>query len=439
MDTIFALSSGGLPAGVAVVRVSGPATAAVVGALAGQLPQARRAVLRTIRSADGEAIDRGLVTWFPGPASFTGEDCAEFAVHGGRAVVAALIAAIAAVPATRPAEAGEFTRRAFENGRIDLTAVEGLADLIAAETETQRRQALRLADGALARRAEGWRATLIDARAMLEAELDFADEDDVPDAAGATVVATSIRIRDDIAAVLATAPRGERIREGFEVALMGPPNAGKSSLLNALAGRPAAIVTDIPGTTRDPIEVRLDLGGAAVTLVDTAGLRDGAETIEAEGIRRARERGRTADLVLWLDEDGRAGPSDLGEDIEVIAIRTKCDRFGAEPCRPGRAEDFPGAISVVTGEGIEQLVAAIARQACDRVAGEPALVAHARQRHHLAEAVAALAPLDVAHDLAPEVVADMLRRAGDQLGRLTGRIDVEEVLGRIFSTFCIGK
>jgi len=439
MDTIFALSSGALPAGVSVIRVSGPATASVVAALTGGIPEPRRAVLRTVRRSDGEPIDRGLVTWFPGPASFTGEDCAEFAVHGGRAVVAALLAAIGALPGIRPAEAGEFTRRAFENGRIDLTAVEGLAGLIAAETETQRRQALRLADGALARRAEGWRSALIDARAMLEAELDFADEDDVPDTAGATVVAASIRIRDDIAVVLATAPRGERIREGFEVALMGPPNAGKSSLLNALAGRPAAIVTDIPGTTRDPIEVRLDLGGAAVTLVDTAGLREGAEAIEAEGIRRARDRGRAADLVIWLDEDGAPQPADLGEDIEVVAIRSKCDRFGSDPRPSPRPGNFPAAISVATGEGIEALVAAIAERAGDRVVGEPALVAHARQRHHLMEAVNALAPLDAAHGLAPEVIADMLRRAGDHLGRLTGRIDVEDVLGRIFSTFCIGK
>jgi len=353
-----------------------------------------------------------------------------------------MLAAIAASPGTRPAEPGEFTRRAFENGRIDLTSVEGLGDLIAAETEAQRRQALRLADGVLARRAEGWREALLDARALLEAELDFSDEDDVPADAGATVAAASIRIRDDIVAVLATAARGERIRGGFEVALMGPPNAGKSSLLNALAGRPAAIVTDLPGTTRDPVEVRLDLGGAAVTLVDTAGLREGADAIEAEGIRRARDRGRAADLVLWLDETGEGRAPDHLDAVEVVAIRTKADRFG--PGSFGGAIDadpmaFPAAISVVTGEGIEALVAALAARAADRGDGEATLVAHARQRHHLEAAVAALAPIGGGGALAPEVMADLIRQAGDHIGRLTGRIDVEDVLGRIFSTFCIGK
>ncbi len=285
-DTIFALSSGPPPSGVAVIRLSGPGVRFGLETLVESVPEPRHASLRSIRGRDGEVIDRGLVLFFPGPASFTGEDVAELHVHGGRAVVAAVLAAVEPLPGFRPAEAGEFTRRAFANQRMDLTQVEGLADLIAAETEAQRRQALRQADGALGRRYESWRNVLIHARALVEAELDFAEEDDVPPRASAPVWDSVALLEKEIVNHIEDR-RGERLRDGVEIVILGPPNAGKSSLLNAIANRDVAIVTPEAGTTRDLIEVKLDLGSMPVTLVDTAGLRQTASLVESEGIRRA--------------------------------------------------------------------------------------------------------------------------------------------------------
>lgn len=431
-DTIFALSSGALPSGIAVVRLSGPAVRFVVETSTGRLPKPRQATLSAVRAGDGRVIDQGLVLFFPGPASFTGEDVAEFHLHGGRAVVASFLGFLGDLPGLRLAEAGEFTRRAFENGRIDLTEAEGLADLIAAETEAQRRQALRLAGGAFRERAEDWRRRLIDLRAYIEADLDFSDEDDVPDDLSHEVGFGIADLRDEMERELAAGQRGERVRDGLEVVVLGPPNAGKSSLVNALAEREVAIVTDIPGTTRDLLEVRLDLGGYAVLLVDTAGLREGGDVIEAEGIRRGRARAAAADLVLWLDENGDAPPQDvLALGVPVMRVRTKADLAGISE-REGKA------VSVRDRTSVDQLLELLTREVASRLGGESPLISRARQRECLVRAVAALRDAE-GKALPAEVVADNLRQAGDALGRLTGRIDVEEVLGSIFSTFCIGK
>lgn len=427
-DTIFALSSGALPSGVAVIRVSGPRVRFVLETTVKELPVPRHAVLRTIHDAKGEPIDRGLILFFPMPGSFTGEDVAEFQLHGGRAVVAAFLDFLASLPGLRLAEAGEFTRRAFDNGRLDLTEAEGLADLIAAETEAQRRLALRLAGGAFRARAEGWRHRLIELRAHIEAELDFSDEEDVPANVSGTVGVGIATLRNEMERELVAGQRGERIRDGFEVVVLGPPNAGKSSLVNALAERDIAIVTDIPGTTRDLLEVRLDLDGFAVTLIDTAGLRDGGDVIEAEGMRRGRARAATADLILWLDENG-GGPSEdiRGLGTEIVCLRTKADLGGEDR-----------GVSIRNRSSIDALIRRLASEAAQRLGGEPPLISRARQRQCLEQAIEALKGAEV-EKLPGEIVADRLRQAGEALGRLTGRIDVEDVLGSIFSTFCIGK
>lgn len=429
-ETIFALSSGAPPSGVAVVRVSGPRVRFVLETTIGSVPAPRRAVLRDIVGGD-QPIDRGLVLFFPGPGSFTGEDVAEFHLHGGRAVLAAFLAYLGAVPGLRLAEAGEFTRRAFDNDRLDLTETEGLADLIAAETDAQRRQALRLAGGAFRQKAEEWRRHIVDLRAHVEADLDFSDEEDVPADVSSGVLPAIDHLRAEIERELAAAERGERIRDGLEVVVLGPPNAGKSSLVNALAERDIAIVTDIPGTTRDLLEVRLDLAGYAVTLVDTAGLRDGGDTIEAEGMRRGRARAAEADMVLWLDESGLHPPDEvLALEATVLRVRTKAD------LSPGDGDSI--SVSIHDRASIDGLLRRLSEEAARRLGGEAPLVSRVRQRQCLEQACRALKEAG-ARDLPAEVVADHLRRAGDALGRLTGRIDVEEVLGSIFSTFCIGK
>ena len=309
---------------MAVIRISGPGVRFGLETLIGSVPEPRRATLRSIGRGSAKPIDRGLVLFFPAPESFTGEDVAELHVHGGRAVVAAVLAELAGFAGFRPAEAGEFTRRAFLNGRMDLTEVEGLADLIAAETEAQRRQAVRQAGGALRVLYDGWRERLVRARALIEAELDFADEDDIPASVSGGAFAEARAVGQEIAAHLADR-RGERLREGAEVVVLGPPNAGKSSLINAIAQRDVAIVAPEPGTTRDLIEVRLDLGGYPVTLVDTAGLRDAAGEVEREGIRRARVRAEGADVVLWL--------ADLQRRVQA--------RLRPPGCDPGRHQGRP--------------------------------------------------------------------------------------------------
>lgn len=442
MDTIHALSSGGLPAGVAVVRVSGPACRFVLETTIGTLPEPRRASLRSIRHRNGDEIDRGLVLWLPGPESFTGEDMIEFQVHGSRAVVSALARHLDGYDAARPAEAGEFTRRAFLAGRIDLTEAEGLADLLAAETEVQRRQAAGQAAGSLRRLYEGWRERLVRIRALIEADFDFADEEDVPGSVADAAWEEARRLAVEIRSHLGDAHRGERLRQGFRVALLGRPNAGKSSLLNALARRDVAIVTEEAGTTRDPIEVHLDIAGLPVTVVDTAGLREAEGRIEAEGVRRAVEKGREADLVLWargLDDPG--GVSDLPDlhGTDVWEVFTKADLGSAAGDRFESATKSL-ALSVMTGSGLGELVEALGAAAAERL-GSGDRVQPSRERHrvHLERAVSELdrAAGDVWKDA--ELRSEDLRRAGDEIGRLTGAIGVEDLLDVIFREFCIGK
>lgn len=441
-DTIFALSSGVVPAGVAVFRLSGPATRESVAAVAGGVPQPRRASLRGLRHDDGTLIDRGLVIFFPGPNSFTGEDCAEFHVHGGRAVVAAVVARLAGLPGLRAAEAGEFTRRAFENGRMDLTAVEGLADLVAAETEQQRRAALRQAEGELARLYESWRMGLTRVRGLVEADLDFDDEGDIPGSVAERAWAEAAVLRKAIAAHLDDRGRGERLRRGVEVMLMGPPNAGKSSLLNALARRDVAIVTAEAGTTRDLIEVHVDLNGYPMTIVDTAGLREADGLVEREGIRRARNRAAAADLVLWLEpSDGEAAspfPDNLA--CPVWRVTTKADVAWMGSTDSDSKQESGLAISVVTGQGLHALeteLGAFAAATC--AAGDEPMISRARHRQHLEVGLRHL-DVAIANGFLPlELRAEELRAAGEAIGRVTGKVDVEEWLGVIFSEFCVGK
>ena len=434
-DTIVALASGGLPAAIAVVRVSGPAAADLVAAIAGSLPTPRRASLRRLTDpGSGRPIDRALVLWLPGPGSPTGEDCAEFHVHGGRAVVAGLIEALTAWPGVRLAGPGEFARRAFHAGRMDLAALEGLADLMAAETEAQRVQAFAQAEGALGREVDGWRAAIVSARALVEAGLDFSDEDDVPAETLAAARLEAATLRDRLATALADAGRGERLREGFRVALLGPPNAGKSSLLNALARRDVAIVAAEPGTTRDVVEAHLDLAGLPVIVADTAGLRAAAGAVEAEGIRRARARAASADLTLWLSPADDPAPPPAGLAATVWVVETKADLAASSS---GAARH---RLSVLTGEGMDGLLAALADAAAASLrVDEPALMVRARHREAVIEARVALDRALAEPGLPGELFAEELRLAGDALGRVTGAIGVEDVLDRLFGTFCIGK
>jgi tRNA modification GTPase len=445
-DTIFALSSGRPPAPIAVVRVSGPQAGMAIETMIGRLPEPRRATLGRVRGgASGEIIDEALALWFPGPHSETGEDMAELQVHGGRAVVAGVLEALGAIPGCRPAEAGEFTRRAFEHGRLDLTAVEGLGDLIAAETAAQRRQALRQLKGLIGDRAEAWRARLIGVLALVEARIDFADEADVPEDLLRPALHAAQQLHDEIAACLANAGRGERLREGCVVAIAGPPNAGKSTLLNRLARREAAIVSPHAGTTRDIIEVHLDLGGYPVTLLDTAGIRDSDDPVEQEGVRRARARASMADLVLWVIDGSAAGGSGIGLDTaEVWRVRNKIDLAAAASTPPETSISknesmFNYTISATTGSGVEGLMEGLTDFAAHFFSGvESAILTRARHRWLLEDTVAALerAGNSGAHE---ELVSESLRAAATALGRLTGRVDVEDVLDVIFRDFCIGK
>lgn len=556
-DTIFALSSGRPPAAIAVIRISGARAGAALTALGVKIPEPRKAALARIRDSDIEIIDEALALWFPGPNSETGEDTAELQLHGGPAVIAATLDALSRVEGLRPAEAGEFTRRAFENGKLDLTAVEGLADLVSAETQGQRRQAFRQMKGLLGNRAETWRQRLIQALALVEARIDFSDEADVPEELVKPALDMARALTAEIGAALADGHRGERIREGLVVAIAGPPNAGKSTLLNRLAKREAAIVSPYAGTTRDVIEVHLDLGGMAVTLLDTAGIRETDDPVELEGVRRARDRAASADLVLWVEDASAGGP--MAESVspgrpagggqirisgtEPVAAEFRARTFGASgngeglgdnPGSPGQVPGIAAAtpevalappvwrvcnkvdliqgdseggglgdelsqrdesgflfnkslrnivnkglpsnsesknrtnrpltnmvsasltdsnelvlsnndqqfnLSAVSGEGFENLLAELTRFAAAFVGGaESSLVTRARHRHALEETVAALT-----RALAPglagqeDLVAEELRTAAAALGRLTGRVDVEDILDVIFRDFCIGK
>lgn len=434
-ETIVALASGPAVAAVAVIRISGPAAGAVLEALTGALPAPRVATLRRICEPP---IDRGLVLWFPAPASFTGEDMAELQVHGGRAVLQAVVDAALAQGGTRLAEPGEFARRAFENGRLDLTEVEGLADLLHAETEAQARQAFAQTQGALRHLYEGWRAELLAAQSQVEAGLDFSDEEDVAEDASRRAVRTVEPLLGSIDAHLANRS-GERLREGLRVVIAGPPNAGKSSLLNALAKRDAAIVSEEAGTTRDVIEVHLDLAGLPVILADTAGIRAGSSAVENEGIRRALARAEDADLVVWVIDATNPvlDPPKSFQGTRVVRTMNKIDLC---PQMAGESRTNTDVVlSAKTGVGLDGLVARLENAAKTQIGGSRnAPITRARHRQELVQARDALERF-VNHDLAPELRAEDLRIAAHHLGRLTGRIDVEEVLGAIFSTFCIGK
>lgn len=436
-DTIFALASGFGRAAIAVVRISGPASGTLLDGLTGSRPPSRQASLRRLRDPlGGEVLDHALVLWLPGPHSFTGEDGAELHIHGGAAVRAALVRVLSAQPGCRPAEPGEFTRRAFLNGRMDLGAVEGLADVVDADTEAQRRQGIRQLEGVLSTKVEQWRSRLIDASALIEAGLDFTDEDDIPDdvAVGAREVLAAIHAEID--AELIRGKASERLRDGFVAVIAGPPNAGKSTLLNALAGRDIAIVSPFAGTTRDAIEVRCDLDGLPVTFVDTAGLRQTADPVEVQGIERARSHAARADLVILLQGIGEAGLElGLPAAVPVLRVRTKADLGGSD----GGGADI--SISALTGAGMADLITAVRGRAEASFSGAGDAVT-TRERHRVAlRDVSAALSRALANPAGrePELVAEDLRLGLRALGRITGRVDIEEVLDRVFSQFCIGK
>jgi len=481
-DTIFALSSGRPPAAIAVIRIAGPRARAALEALGVKVPEPRKVGLARFRDpASAEIIDEGLALFFEAAKSEVGEDTAELQPHGGRAIIAGLLAALGRVEGLRPAEAGEFTRRAFENGKLDLTAVEGLADLVMAETEGQRRQAYRQMRGVLGKQADAWREKLIQALALVEARIDFSDEGDVPEELLAPAVAIARELEAEIGRALADGHRGERLREGLVVAIAGPPNAGKSTLLNRIARREAAIVSPYAGTTRDVIEVHLDLGGMPVTLLDTAGIRDTDDPVETEGVRRAQARAADADLVLWVVDATEKEPpapqlgTGSGTSPRVWLVRNKVDldqELSGEESTGGssvrneskertnnalndavsrslteRSEsdsqtgEYGFSLSAATGAGLSELLAALERDAGEFLSGsESSLVTRARHRKALEDARAALGratarPVAEREDL----LAEEVRLAARSLARLTGRVDVEDVLDVIFRDFCIGK
>ncbi len=438
--TIFALSTAPGRAGIAVVRVSGPAAGDLIDALAPPRAKKRFAALRRIRDPQtGETIDDGLVLWFGAPRTETGEDMAEFHLHGGPAIVKAMLAVLARQPGCRLAEPGEFARRAFVNGKLDLAQVEGLADLIDAETEAQRRQALAQTRGALSELYEGWRADLIRASALVEAAIDFSDESDVASDAFAMARKMVGELHGAIAAHVDDGNRGEILREGFRVVLAGPPNAGKSSLLNVLTRREAAIVSEEAGTTRDVIEVRLDLAGLPVIVTDTAGIREPQGTIEREGIRRSFAHAREADLVLWLSDASAppvAAPPEVADrgDNFFLPLASKIDIPGATP------HGAVLGVSAKTGAGLPELTRRLADIAATRLGdlSSPAITRE-RYRYQLTRCMNSLQEFMSLPAGEHELRAEDLRLAAHALGRITGRVDVEDVLGEIFARFCIGK
>jgi tRNA modification GTPase len=448
-QTIFALSSGRPPSAISIVRVSGPLAGAALTSLAGKVPSPRMAARVVLRDAHQAPIDDAVVLWFPAPASATGEDVAEFHVHGGRAVLAALFAALSAFENVRAAEPGEFTRRAFENGKLDLTEAEALDDLIHADTDRQRRQALRHLKGLLGDRARDWRTRIIEASALIEAGIDFSDEGDVPAELIAPAVAKIKALLGEIEEVLAAQGKSERLREGLVVAIAGPPNVGKSTLMNQLARREVAIVSPHAGTTRDIIEVQLDLDGYPVTVIDTAGVRETDDPVEQEGVRRARARAAEADLVLWLT-DARHEESRPQDAAPLWVVRNKIDLDPAKPDAPDRKEpacdlresrsgaDFK--ISASRGDGIQPLITALVGFARGYFgSGEGGLIGRVRQRKLLQETAVSLQRSISAVGEGEELAAEDLRVAAHSLGRLLGRVDVEDILDVIFREFCIGK
>ena len=423
-DTIYALSSGRPPAAVSVIRASGPRAHQAGRMLAGSLPETRRAAVRTLRGADGGVLDDALVIRFDGPASSTGEDVVELHCHGGRAVVDAVLAELARIDGLRLAQAGEFTRRAFENGRIDLTEAEGLADLLEAETQSQRRAALAMAEGGLRRQVDQWQQRLLDLSASAEAAIDYADDDEV-DLSGSLGSACEA-LAGELGEWL-DRPRVEPLNDGMRVVVAGPPNAGKSSLINAIAGQEKAIVTDIPGTTRDHIEVPLSFGGVPVLLTDTAGLRDTDEPIERLGVERTRALLDRADVLLWLGE-----PADAPDHPHLIPVHPRCDQ-------PGRSNAPDGlvAVSSATGEGLGTLLEMVAGEARGLLPEEDAIALNRRQAASIGEARSELAAAADAAD--PVLAAEHLRLARAAFDRLTGRAGVEDVLDALFGRFCLGK
>lgn len=441
--TIFALSSAAGRAGVAVIRVSGPHAGMVLNVMAGKRSKPREAAgRRIVHPTTGELIDRGVVIWFPAPRSFTGEDVAELHLHGSVAVVRAVLGALAQLPDCRLAEPGEFARRAFDNGKIDLTQAEGLADLIDAETEGQRRQALRQAQGALSSLYESWRQSLIEAAGLVEASIDFTDEADVASDAFAQGRAIVDDLERGIRRHLEDRHRGEILRSGFQVVLAGPPNVGKSSLLNALARRDAAIVSEEAGTTRDVIEVRLDLAGLPVVVSDTAGIRETEGSVEREGIRRSVARASEADLLIWLTDIHSPEPvlplelRTLADRTLLVVNKTDLELGGGQPVLP----DDMIAISVKTGAGLDVLTERLAAIAVERISpGDAPALTQDRHRRLLEQAVQDLQVFLAGDPNQTELRAEDLRRAAVAIGRISGRIDVEDVLDQVFSRFCIGK
>jgi tRNA modification GTPase len=434
-QTIFALSSGRPPSAISIVRVSGPQAGTALGSLAGKIPAPRMATRVLLRDAHQGPIDDAVILWFPGPASATGEDVAEFHVHGGRAVLAALFASLSAFENLRAAEPGEFTRRAFENGKLDLTEAEGLDDLIHADTDRQRRQALRQLKGLLGDRARDWRSEIIEASALIEAGIDFSDEGDVPAELIAPALAKISSLLGEIEEVLAAQGQSERLREGLVVAIAGPPNVGKSTLINQLARREVAIVSPHAGTTRDVIEVQLDLDGYPVTVIDTAGIRKTEDPVEQEGVRRARARAAEADLVLWLAD---APDKKILHDsaAPVWMVRNKIDLDARQSDTGG----FDFEISASRGDGIRELLSALVGFAQNYFgSGEGGLISRERQRKLLQQTADLLRCSISEPGRGEEFTAEDLRAAAQALGRLLGRIDVEDVLDKIFRDFCIGK
>jgi len=421
-DTIFALSSGRPPAAISVIRVSGPGAHAAGARIAGPLPEPRTAMVRELRHPQsGDLLDQALVLRFDSRASSTGEDIVEFQCHGGRAVVDSLLSALAAIDGLRTAEPGEFTRRAFENGRIDLTEAEGLADLIEAETESQRKAALALAEGGLRRQIAAWQDRLLGLSAQVERAIDYDEDDEAVDPALREAIE---RLAGELHAWLER-PRIEPLRDGVRVVVAGPPNAGKSSLINAVSGQERAIVTDIPGTTRDHIDVHLAIGGAPIVLTDTAGLRETADEIEAIGVARASVLVAAADIVAWL-----GSPVDAPLHSRLLLVHPKADLGGAAPA--GSV-----AVSAVTGQGLGELLERIGELARTVLPGEDAIALNRRQAGHIAEAATALDDAAAAEDAV--LIAESLRSARTAFDRLTGRAGIEDVLDALFGRFCLGK
>jgi tRNA modification GTPase len=440
-QTIFALSSGRAPSAIAIVRVSGPEAGATLASLVGKMPMPRVATRALLKTSDGQPLDDSVVLWFPAPASATGEDVAEFHVHGGRAVLASLFATLSSGKNVRPAEPGEFTRRAFENGKLDLTEAEGLDDLIHADTDRQRRQALRQLKGLLGDKARDWRAQIIEASALIEAGIDFSDEGDVPAELIAPALAKIKTLLAEIEKVLAAQGRTERLRDGLVVAIAGPVNVGKSTLINQLARREVAIVSPHAGTTRDIIEVQLDLDGYPVTVIDTAGIRETQDPVEQEGVRRARARAGEADLVLWL-ADAAGAPIEHQGPAPVWLVRNKIDLV-----RPtAAAVDNQGRpmaefrISARSGAGLPELIEALVGFAQNYFGGsEGGLIARERQRMLVKDTADSLRRAIEVVGEGEELAAEELRAAAYSLGRLLGRVDVEDILDVIFQEFCVGK